>query len=545
MNPTPASSYSLSDAEYKDFQKYLRFREELPREEHLGLKYAEEIGSYISSHKGRFLRDEHGGYHILMGNQRIPLFDSPDNHALAHMILKACNVTMVTNGARIAIKRVIDIAYQDASRLIFKQFSAMSNDRQQVYIPVSSGELLRVDASGCQLVANGDNEAELWLEHPLGDPLHWEPFKPDVVQKILTDNLERLLVDTQACKIPEMRWFVAMHEGLFPFVRDAHPARLIAAHQGGSQSGKTSGSQRFVKLHGLGTVKGDYSPAALRNMLDIGLLVLDNKEQVNFTRELIDYCLFLATGAEHGRSNQDGTIRTHGSGRPVGVITTIEGVPKTELQKRCVSIEYFVPMGAERLRREPIEAEISKLRHEMLSALVPVLETYFRLRPKYISTPNPIPEFEEHFTTLCYLLRAYEQVAGRTEDWAEKIISVWAKTLDANRVTKDIGELEETILWILSHCECAVERHNNFEHKSVRGRLYITEASPLLNALHKLAPKLGPPSTPQGLTARLRGSQLTGCVFLDEESSPSPLLKRKSGKRPIGFFVRNDDDDAQ
>ncbi len=287
---------------------------------------------------------------------------------------------------------------------MFKQFSAMSNDRQGIYLPVDTGELLYINPSGYKIVTNGDNAADLWLEHPLHDPVKWIVSATENPRDGLS-HFERLLVNTQACAVPEMRWFVAMHEGLFPYVRDSHLNRLIVVHRGGSQSGKTSGSQRFTKLHGLGSVKGDFSVAALRNMLDIlGLLVLDNKEQANFLQPLIDYCLFLATGAEHGRSETDGTLRTSGNDRPVGVITTIEGVVKTELQKRCVDIEYKVPDGADRLRREPIETEISARRHELTSTLVAVLAEYLRLRPKYIPTPNPIPDFEEHFTTLCYLL---------------------------------------------------------------------------------------------------------------------------------------------
>jgi len=79
---------------------------------------------------------------------------------------------------------------------------------------------------------------------------------------------------------------------------------------GPTQQGKTSGVQRFTLLHGLGLVKGDYTVGALAGLGDIGLLVLDNKEQANFTQELIDFCLFLATGAERGRSQVDGRLRT-------------------------------------------------------------------------------------------------------------------------------------------------------------------------------------------------------------------------------------------
>jgi hypothetical protein len=103
-------------------------------------------------------------------------------------------------------------------------------------------------------------------------------------------------------------------------------------HQESTQQGKTTGAKRFILLHGLGDVTGDGSVAALANEPDQGLLVLDNKEQTNFDKRLIDYCLFLSTGGTRKRSSSDGTsTRSTNTFRPVGVITTIEGVFKAEL----------------------------------------------------------------------------------------------------------------------------------------------------------------------------------------------------------------------
>jgi hypothetical protein len=48
--------------------------------------------------------------------------------------------------------------------------------------------------------------------------------------------------------------------------------------------------------------KGRLPVAALRS-LEHWALVLDNKEQANFYQSLIDYCLFIATGVESGRSS--------------------------------------------------------------------------------------------------------------------------------------------------------------------------------------------------------------------------------------------------
>lgn len=68
-------------------------------------------------------------------------------------------------------------------------------------------------------------------------------------------------------------------------------------------------------------MKGDYRVAAFANQGDIGRLVMDNKEQLNFEQPLIDFYVFFATGAQHGGSTTDGKLRPQAMSRPVGVIT--------------------------------------------------------------------------------------------------------------------------------------------------------------------------------------------------------------------------------
>jgi hypothetical protein len=72
------------------------------------------------------------------------------------------------------------------------------------------------------------------VEHPEQKPLIYQPCDPVAA---LAD-FEKLLVETQACRIHEMRWLVAMNAGFFPYVRDDFPARLIQVIKGPRQNGK-------------------------------------------------------------------------------------------------------------------------------------------------------------------------------------------------------------------------------------------------------------------------------------------------------------------
>jgi hypothetical protein len=507
--------------------------------ERRGYQYAQMLHSHIRKSGGVFLRGEDGALHVLVDGRRIPLNYDKDNELLASLMLEACHVSTLSMAARVALQRLRVGALKEAGRMHFKRFSALSVGDQRLYIPLADGQLLQITSCEIKPVANGNNDDAIWLEHPYDDPLQ-------LVTACARNGLghfERLIVETQACHTPELKWFIAMHEGLFPFVRDTCPARLILVHIGPAQQGKTSGAQRFTLLHGLGDVKGDYSIAALGNMGDIGLLVMDNKEQANFTQPLIDFLLFLSTGAERGRSREDGSMRVNYS-RPVGVITSIEGVYKPEVRVRCAPVAYVLPDG-QRLPRAVIEREIKQRRHEMGSALAHVLQRYMEIKGEPIHGTCPVPEFEEHYTALCNLLRAYADIAGKSEGWAETIIAVWERTL-ANAEPED-EELEHPLSRILfpdpnEMPDLRLQVEKGVVHNDKQGTLCITECGVLLTMLQEQNGRdQRLPKTPTALSRRLRSARFRNFKFLDAESAPGlPQLRRTAKSRPVGFFVEGD-----
>ncbi|MEN6535758.1 MAG: hypothetical protein ABFD89_18990 [Bryobacteraceae bacterium] len=501
-----------------------------------GQAYAKQFLGYVKKQNGRFARGDNGSLFLILGNQRIALNYDRTNELLGRVMLAACRATTVTSAAQAAIQRVIVEAAGQTGLLKLRRFSSVSADGKKLYIPLANQKLLRVTADGIGEVPNGENDDAFWVEHPCGEPIKYET----VDHNATLADFERLLVETQACQVPEMRWLVAMHEGLFPFVREICPARMILVHLGPTQSGKTSGAQRFTLLHGLGDVKGDYTVAALGNLPDIGLLVLDNREQSNFGQPLVDFCLFLATGAERARSFADGSLRT-ATARPVGVITSIEGVVKAELRKRCVNVEYSVRPGT-LLRRGPIEREVQERRHMMGSALVAVSQRYLQIRGEQRPTPNPIPEFEEHFTALCELLWAFGDVAGKPKGWADSLVQAWGEHLRARE--QEEGDLEPLVRRLLEDSQLNSEfpRHK-ITREGRPGTLFVTEAARLLNSLQRANPReYQLPKSAAGLTRRLRSDKARSFEFVDADSAPDLIPLRRTGqRRPIGFFRADDD----
>jgi len=498
------------------------------------IRYLDRVLDYLQANEAVFARDRGGSYHVLIHGKRVPLDYAVDNYALAELLSDSCRATIWDRGIKPCIARLQVVAKKHASHFILRNFSALSLDQQRLYIPLKDLKILRITKSDICIVENGKNEDSYWIEparlpNESGETFEYTPGSS------LAD-FERLLVDTQACRIPEMRWLVAMGEGFFPFIKDICESRFIFMHRGSSTNGKTSGAQRFTYLLGLGKVLGNVSVATLNDLGDFGLAVMDNLEQYDLTQEFLNYFLLLSTGSRTGRAFSDG--RTRGSSdRPVGVITSIEGGFRQEFNNRCVEVDYALsgpplPRGA--------EAEILLVRESILSSMMPVLQRYFRIRGRERS-PNPRPVYQEHFGALCDLLRAYGEVVGKPRGWSQHVINVWNATLNG-RVNNNDDELEELIFQAIEE-RPLLFTEARIEYQGRKGTLYVTQCGRFQAALRELSP-YNPiiPKNSSGLSARLRSTTFLNLSFLVEDTSPEvPYLKRTNGRRCMGFFTADTD----
>jgi len=510
----------------------------VPPSEVEGQKYFDRLLKYIAERKGKFVKDEDGVVSILLDRRAIPLSLAQENVATSGLMIDACGVSTMLVSARIAIQRLLVHAQRQASTIQSRSFSAVSTDGARVYVPTAGDMVLQISADRIQAVSNIENTDSVWIKHPKDCAFRFIDADPHAGLELF----EELLVETQACKHPEMRWFVAMHEGLFPFVRDVASSRILVLHQGGTQQGKTTGAERFTRLHGLGSVTGNATVAALRNESDPGLLVLDNKEHVNLTAELIEHLLFLSTGAEPKRSRSDGSMRPSNKTRPVGVLTSIEGVFKSELKIRCAEVKYS--LSGSRTGREGIERRIVDQRHVINSALVRVLQRFLSIEPVHKKTPNPFDgNFDVHFAALCNLLRAFAELSDKPGEWAEEMINSWDRYLrHQDDGEEESSELEYPIRKILkeqSFFKIPEIRSQTISRDGRLGTLYTTTAAWLLSELQKQpALQSALPRNPAGLTRRLPSEKFLDFEFL--RSGESPDVERTASRRAIGFFFPDD-----
>jgi len=523
-----------------------RWKERLPAAEIDGWKFAERLKHYIETHDGKFLRDELGKYHILLEGHRIPI--DANSNDMKSFLCRAADLTTISRESAVAMERLQIAAHESASKMTFRRFSAaFDGPEPKVYIPITGGKLLVVSQGDITVVPNADNPDQVWLEHPEDAPMEWQPptGRDDVRSRLR--EFQDLLVDTQACKVPEMRWLVAMTEAVFPLVRDVTTSRFIMLHTGEKGHGKTTGAKWSVLLHGFEDVLLDASIASLGNIPEQGLVVLDNKESANFSQPMIDYLLSVATGGKRLRCVDGGASVRRNAPRPVAVITSIEGVHKAELHDRCVEVKYFLKKGQPRLKQKKIERDIAAARHRILSALAVVLQEYFSTRQdpvaqQLIAGFNPIDRFSEHFEEVCYLLVAYGRTMYGVADgdaWARAIIAVWdaeiRETRDEDANDAAVSALEAPVLeMVFNNGRVAVP----YEWQGRPGRMYIVFPGDILAALqHNLALR-DLPKEPGGLVKRLMSERLERWALIRNTTDhPVPELKRQNGGNPVGVWV--------
>lgn len=550
----PTRDGSKSDSSAQDSSKKNQNTE--PFAERWGQLWFMRMMAYVTKHKGRFLRDEQGKYHLLIDERRIALDRGENNTSLDRLMLEAAGATTTTPASECALKRLRVEASRRAENLRFRHFSALSPDHKRLDVPLHNGALLQISDGGTQEVANGDNEDKVWLEHPNGCEQALR-YSADVDVRTGLELFEQCVVNTQACAEPSMKWFVAMEEGLFPLLRERCNARFIVAHRGSQGDGKTAGAEYFLSLHGLGEVKGEYSVATARIAGDVGLLALDNLEHANL-KQWNDFLLYASTGGESGRSASDGSYSRTNSLHPVVVMTSIEGVYKAEGIRRTVDVEYNASTLDKSIRdaydHDGILAAIQSNRHTILSALMHVLVEFFRIQDDGNSTgsiPDKLTSFSGNYRTDAQLLRAYARVAEKPTDWANKIMSDWHRTIDGAERGEDA--LQDRVRHVLTHekvlnvpatlpSNTGDLRCIETELNGTRGTLYITTATWLYD---KLRENLGNNSDeiPKGTAAlgrRLKGVRGPDVFYVSKDTAPDSykeLLKITSTRRPLGLFV--------
>jgi hypothetical protein len=520
---------------------------------------------FVAKHKGKYRKGSDGQIYLVLDERRICLQPERNDPAQRWLLMETCRVTARSPAAQSAIDMLAHTGEKTAKKLNFRSFSSLPRNRDRIYVPIGNRDLLKITATEATPVPNGENDDDVWVDHPsvsVEDPekaLMDGPFRyiPGLDSQVDCEIFEQLLVKTQSVVVESLSWLVAMHEAFFPFIREYCERTVVVGHLGRFQSGKSTAAERFTRLLGLGKLKLGWSVASLDNSPDQGLLVLDNLERRNLTPEHADAIIRRTTGGTKGRSNSDGSRVSSKSNIEASVITTAQGLPLDELKERWVPVQFYLPEGGQIDNAKNEFAEITDKRDTIFSSvIVPVLQLWLRdvklPRRRFWNGQGPKPNFSDHMMTLAELLVCFGKVCGKPDDWALGIIKDWEPALQEAKV-EDAGEhpweyaISSILKGVKAVKEDGLELESNLEIRCHGGRLdkgrKFTLYTMRTAALHsKLAERHDIANLPDnsswfGRELSQAEGKFKSFVLLKQDDPDFPEMKKKSGFNKVGFLV--------
>ncbi len=481
--------------------------------------------------KARFVQNDDTASIILPGRAPIPIdTTSNDYTSLQH---QHTGIGTIEQRGRVVAQRVLLKVLKRADSMQMVQFSHA--DEHRVLIPVEGGKVLRIHPEGFELVENGTEK--VWVEHPRGKPYRWEP-EADPSKGL--EKFDELLVKTLAMPKQSMLAVLGVTLGVLPLVRHKAPTRPVVEASGQSGHGKTTGTRRFLKLHQLGDVQGDYSLAQAKRDGDVGLIIRDNVETINLNRSIEDFFLFGATGGDYARVGV-GRITAY----PVIGVTTVEGIGRRpETNRRLIRFDF--QRGTSSLSESSILEEINKNRALIFRGLAEVMKCVLAdqgAQPKV----TPMPDFPEFCGLVHRTLRAFETIGVKPAGFADGVFEDWNKQQSGN-VDDSAGQYPRLLEKLITRRDGPDAFHSlresitetvDYNSGSNQGRVFVATPTAWLSALKEIASKehdVSLPSTPEGLRRRLKALKPAHGFILLTENDDKDLLGRRGSRRSWGIL---------
>ena len=198
------------DAAERPAKKSTESTRPISEAERQAYQHARRIISKLEKEKGKFLRDEDGGFFIELNGNIISLCDTPgrENLALDELLSTQYLPGTSSPAGRYTVRWLKILAARETKNTsVLRRFSALSKDEQRLYVPVTGG-LLRISATGIETgIKSGDNKDRIVLELAEGQqPFSFGHADPREGLEIF----EKLIVDAQAVIERAMAWLLAM-----------------------------------------------------------------------------------------------------------------------------------------------------------------------------------------------------------------------------------------------------------------------------------------------------------------------------------------------
>ena len=292
--------------------------------------------------KARFFTDEQINHYVYLNNRLIQIDEHESD--FESLLLKTANISTATPLGRVLTQVVGASAHFEGKKIQKSTWLQTNLESLTVYLNLKNerNELLSISASGCNVIQNGRNDADVFMLNMLEDKI--SPISYIHQSEAEIAETMRLAESNIIAHIPseeEDRWFAYAWRMSYPLF-DLTTAHIIVRFQGGSEQGKTTASRLLsYSLYGKdftdkSTVASMYSDASINP-----LILDDNLESKNFADPgRSDFYLGAATGG--GRQKRD---QSSGSGlinektRALVLCNGIESIAKSEHTSRMMIMQ--------------------------------------------------------------------------------------------------------------------------------------------------------------------------------------------------------------
>ena len=319
---------------------------------------------------------DHGAELFLFGDEVTMFFEnrlclvSSESLPFTSLLLKYGKLVSSDTLGKSIIAVMRDYAFLFGKKVTNTQWLYSDKKLNSIYLNLVNEEnsILRMSPGEVKIIPNAKNEEHIILDIPNSAMLPIK-YNPDVDINHGLELFKTLIIDNMTCDSNNAFmvgcWFISL------FLKSYSSARPLLKCSGGSKAGKSTAAKLFSKLlYG----KEMLSIATTAAMYSKGskdpLIIIDNLESENMTKEDLRFFLTAVTGAVRSKRDMGSSTGTiDETVDSMCIITAIEPLPKKEIINRVFDIEFKEEYKTNEFIEDITLTEIEEHRDTILSAI--------------------------------------------------------------------------------------------------------------------------------------------------------------------------------
>ncbi|MFA5352931.1 MAG: toprim domain-containing protein [Thermodesulfovibrionales bacterium] len=376
------------------------------------------VASLIFKHlgrDGRFFRDGMANTFLLYHHQ---IYEIGSNRPFNALIKKMTGLLPTKEPGRSVWESLASEAYNAGMRIDLASWISTDRVNDTIYINLNSPNngIIKINKDKIEEIPNGLNKEGVLLRS--SNKIMPLNFLPDADIAEGMKALQELVFENLTCD-RKQRYLILLWM-FSAFLLDFSPYMALMKFSGASASGKTTAARLLSLLIYGNEHLGDPSAAAAYAVAAQNpLLIIDNLEHDDFTKNILKFLLLSATkGSKEKRTQGTDSETIQESPKALVLITAIEPFVKAELINRTYDIEFSGQYKSDGFVEDEAIREVLKKRDLILSAML-----------KFISR-EILPNLEKRKDYITILKKEYKNHSkNRTDEYLSLLMLMLEKVL--------------------------------------------------------------------------------------------------------------------